>query len=268
MACEVRATRRHAVERLAAMLVVAACRTESASADGTTEASTSSSSAATSSVITEAASASADSSGGASSTSSDSSAGSSGESSTTGAMDTPPPVGRRWVLRDSDGVAVDAVVEPTCRSSLSVCLFPEIGHVGPISPECVRVLQLGSQYIDIAFHAQTGRPENCIRSTPTPVFAAAYPTADCALPGYTVGGAGTGDVFEWRRRPFVLEDDTVLFESRDAPHIDLDAAFGWNDAEVCEAIPFFIGTDLAPWFALPDAVANALPNPPYTLSWE
>jgi hypothetical protein len=69
------------------------------------------------------------------------SAGEGSTSGTTGENGTPPAPGGRWVLVDGDGVELNAAATPTCRSS-TTCALPEIGHVGAISPECVRLRRL------------------------------------------------------------------------------------------------------------------------------
>lgn len=273
MVGKVRSTRSRRAARSpwATIVVVVACQSEATPADATTDASTSvdaETSTATTSATTSAETADASTSGAATSTSSVSSTESTGEESTTGTIDMPPPAGRRWVLRDVDGAAMDAVVEPTCRSDPSDCVTPEIGHTGPISPQCVRILILGEQYVDLSYDTQTGRAEDCTPHPVTEVFLGAYPTADCAMPGYGAPGEGMLTALEWRRLQRALEDGTVLYESRDAPHLDIGPAYGWTTPELCEPNFMLGGVGLAPWLEAPPWATDALPNPPYTLSWE
>lgn len=196
-------------------------------------------------------------------------AGSTAGESTTGNNGTPPPAGRRWVLRDVDGVASDAVVEPTCRSMVSGCMLPDIGHTGDVSPQCVRVIWFEGQYLDLKYDTQTGRAEDCVASAPTPVFPGAYPTPDCAPPGYDSPGWGTEDEARWTRRVQVLDTGQVLYESRDAPRLDISPAYSWDgDPGNCVQNPLLQGVGLSPWLAIPGWAADALPSPPYTLCWE
>jgi hypothetical protein len=201
-----------------------------------------------------------------SSSSAASSSGSSTTGSTTGEPVEPPHLAGRWILRDADGVAIDAFVEPSCRTSLSNCVIPPVGHVGPIAPQCIRVVWLGDEFLDVRYASETGRAEECVAQGALPAFPGSYPTPDCAPPGYMFPSEGTEDAELWTRRLAVLDDDTVLYEANEHPSLDIFPAYGWSGE--CVQNPLLGGNDLVPWLPLPGWVADALPNPPYVLEWE
>lgn len=173
------------------------------------------------------------------------------------------------MLRDVDGVASNAVVEPTCRSMVSGCQLADVGHTGAISPQCIRVVWFNGQYLDVKYDSQTGRPEDCVPGPAFVEFPGAYPEPDCAPPGYDAPGSGTDDASRWTRRVTALQSGVVLYESADAPKADIATPYSWDgNPGNCEQNIYLGGGVLAPWLPLPDWAADALPNPPYTLTWE
>jgi hypothetical protein len=71
----------------------------------------------------------------------------------------------RWVLRDKDGKAVEALVEPRCGhagvpAAAERCLPLEFGS--PNSFPCVRIIDFEGQYINLQYDLLSGTLEPCM----------------------------------------------------------------------------------------------------------
>lgn len=175
-----------------------------------------------------------------------------------------PPPGQRWVLRDADGAAVNAVVEPTCRGNGPNCVVNEIGTVGGLTPQCARILWLGDQYVDLRYDLDTGRPEDCASTVPSISYIGFYVEPGCGGDIHGLVGGGTANSERWTRRARYVEDSaTLLFESSLTEPIHPGSVFTADDCE-----PYEYDEDLVPWLPVPDWAVDALANPPYVITWE
>jgi hypothetical protein len=169
---------------------------------------------------------------------------------------------RRWVLRDADNVAVNAVVEPTCGGAGPDCIVNEVGSELPITPPCVRVIRLGDAHVDLRYLLATGRPEDCTNDEANPWNIGRFADPACAGPVYGLAENGIQASHRFvRRAVHLLSDDTVYFQGGPAVFQETWYA-GENCVEVEDAEPRF------QWFPVPGAFSSALANPPYVLAWE
>jgi hypothetical protein len=177
-----------------------------------------------------------------------------------------PAIGRRWVLRDGDGNAVNAVVEPTCNGNGPDCLSNEIGHTGGITPECARVIWLDEQYVDLKYSLTTGRVEDCRGgSSPTIADFGVFPDATCKGPFYTPAELGIESAHRFvRRNHYIADEDRLYFQGT-----ELVTQKQWYGGSNCQPYePGGFGDTQAPWLPVPDWALNALANAPYVMSWE
>ena len=69
-----------------------------------------------------------------------------------------------WVLRDKDGVAVEAMVSGTCGYDNESTLFKscQVFEYGTVNDfPCVAIHWLGNRYINTAYELNTGKPDKC-----------------------------------------------------------------------------------------------------------
>jgi hypothetical protein len=159
----------------------------------------------------------------------------------------------RWVLRDKDGAPAQVDVSPLYNEKT-----PRFGT----EPDCVRVNYAGQRRIDLSYDLSTGKL--ALRSTcdsgalVNPGYTSikqlgTYATPDCSGIAY-INGA---NLLIW------LTDQ--VYYSYPAP-IDLTMTSSWNpETSTCESVSASRAETLYPLQAVPDDVANLLPNPPYTL---
>jgi hypothetical protein len=174
----------------------------------------------------------------------------------------PPGPGRRWVLRDADNVAIDAVVEPTCAGDGPGCVVNEVGSNGPITPQCVRVVRLGDAHVDLRYLLSNGRVADCIDSAANPWILGRFADPECAGPVHSPGEYGVDEAQRFVRRAVHLASDGQIYFQGGPPVVQKTWYAGQSCVEVVDATPYF------EWFPVPEEIANALPNPPYVLTWE
>jgi hypothetical protein len=192
------------------------------------------------------------------------------ESSTTVDLDVAPAPGR-WVLRDADGVATNAVATPACGGTEHDCVIPDFGTQGPIYPQCAHVTWIGAQYVNAPFTLATGRFEDCAPHAAAPVHAFGWELDDeCVGPFYTYPGFGTVDAQAYVRALRVLDSDGVTYyEDAAIPPFVPDGYYSMTVfGEECIHQDNSHDYAFATWSAAPAWMLDAFANPPYSMSWE
>jgi hypothetical protein len=180
-----------------------------------------------------------------------------------------PAVGQRWVLRDSDGDPVNAVVEPTCRGGGANCVIPEIGTLGGIAPQCVRLFWLGEQYVNMNYLLATGSARDCSGGTSPGLISAAYLDDECAGQPYNDMYEGIQDAYHFTRRVRYWDDAGALYYAGAEDVIPAQPYYYWdNSGEECLLYALDNSAHLRAWFPVPDWAVEALPEPPYSITWE
>jgi len=183
----------------------------------------------------------------------------------------------RWVLRDKDGVRVQALVEPRCGADLDVntplprCLPLEFDS--PNNFPCVRVIDHEGRFLNFLYDLKTGTIGPCaykgalLEAFPhTPwskIQGASFTNGECQGTAYTSTYDALGSAtFTSPRLLFFAASDMWFVSEKGC----LDAEFWWVNQGVC------VGPTsarlLCPVVVVPDWVKNLLPNPPYTMSVE
>lgn len=177
-----------------------------------------------------------------------------------------PAVGRRWVLRDAEGAAVNAVVEPSCRAAGPACAIDDVGATGGITPECARVLWLGDQYVNLKYNLISGRAEDCTRHWAAIAdFGESFADAECAGPFFTTFEEGTESAYRFTRSAAYIEETATLY-TQGNQSVTQDIWYVGPDCEPFELPPEF--STMAPWVPVPAWALDALSTPPYALHWE
>jgi hypothetical protein len=191
------------------------------------------------------------------------------EGTTTVDLDVAPSPGR-WVLRDADGVATNAVATPACRGAGPHCMFPDFGTQGPIYPECAHVTWLGNQYVNAPMMLATGSFEDCGWHYPQPWLAGPTLEDDCLGPFYSLPGDGVADSQRFERRLRSLSSDGVTYyESSAVPLFVPDGYYLMTvQMSTCIYIPNSQNYSFSTWAPAPNWMMDAFLNPPYSLSWE
>lgn len=173
-----------------------------------------------------------------------------------------PPVGQRWVLRDADGAAVNAVVEPTCSGNGPDCVVNEIGAAAGLTPECARLVWLDDQFVDLKFDLLTGEAHDCSPRSANSWDFGIFADAACAGPFYTTPVPSVETASMFTRRPRYIEAEQTLYYQGEQ---GLEQN-GWYAGPDC----VLVENDATqhPWVPVPQWAIDALPNPPYTFSWE
>lgn len=189
------------------------------------------------------------------------------DTTTTGGI---PPVGYnpRWVLRDGDGVRVQALVEPRCHGSHIPC--PPLEFGSPDGIPCVRVIDHESRYVNLLYDLNTGQLGACMRNSQysdidkpwSEVPGAAFPNAQCE--GTAYAGHLYPDIEEF------TEAGTLYFAENNLWLVSTEGCllttYWLRGGVACEG-PKGEFT-LCPLVVVPDWVQMLLPNPPYTLAVE
>ena len=179
----------------------------------------------------------------------------------------------RWVLRDRDGFAVPALVEPRCgRGDVPVrqenlCLPLEFGSTG--SFPCVRINAHNGRYINLQYDLETGGLERCNRNGDWAedfseiAFFLGDSCEDDPYGAFGVSGITNSTFTESRRLDFV--DGEIWYVTEEPLLVDVPASH-WTIFEPKQCLPVIgSGSALKP---VPDWVHHLLPNPPYTMAVE
>jgi hypothetical protein len=176
--------------------------------------------------------------------------------------------GERWVLRDLEGAAVDAVVEPTCAGGGAGCVAAEIGALGGLSPECARVVWLGDAYVDLKYSLDSGRAEDCSPHVATTWDVGTYADEDCGGQLFRRPGSGIEDEHRYTRRPLYANSAATLYFESSLGAIVPGVMYSQGEGED-QCVAYNTDDDVfVPWIPVPAWALDAFSNPPYTLSWE
>jgi hypothetical protein len=183
------------------------------------------------------------------------------------------------VLRDRDGVRVQALVEPRCGASDGAESFDRCAPLEFDSPNmfpCVRVIDHEGRFINLQYDLTTGELGPCIYSPGnlpenfskpwTEHLGVPFLNAQCDGAPYfpTYDGVWYGaPQFTRSRHPTFAEND-VWFPAEEGC---IFAQFWMLDVGlVCDGPQS--GYRLCPFKRVPEWVKTLLPNPPYTLAVE
>lgn len=168
----------------------------------------------------------------------------------TGAVPAPNP---RWVLRDKDGAAVPAVVNPGYTTSL-----PRFGS----TRDCVGISHYGQRHIDLSYELATGAVG--ARATdvcPSPIVAETAEWHVAAAVWRYSDAACTKPIASNSQYLFSVAG-RLYHSGTGAPTVPA-TLYGWTSYGACEGVP-----NTAQYWAVepvPADVVNLLPNPPYSL---
>lgn len=94
----------------------------------------------------------------------------------------------RWILRDKDGVAVRAIVEPHCPDEED-CRIPDVG--APPTFSCVHVTTFEDRYVGLVYGVADGSPLSCYPKENFPsLLEACSAEPDCSGPYFYAGAEG------------------------------------------------------------------------------
>lgn len=159
----------------------------------------------------------------------------------------------RWVLRDKDGVPVQALLsDQTYQAGKARPRFTD--SVG----ECVTIDRLGQRDIRLSYSLSTGKLDGCgtyseLSDWRTLPSLATFATDTCD--GVAVTSINNGVT--------VHVGGTHYYVNGAPTHIT--TIYRWSGS-ACVAMTTPDGWDMWSWKPIPADVANALPNPPYSLS--
>lgn len=142
----------------------------------------------------------------------DETGGTPGTSTSQGAMEGPPPpagLRPRWLLRDSNGEVVKAIVEPHCGDPED-CRIPDIG-AAPTFP-CVHVTMHEDRYVGMLFGLADGSPLSC-HAEPLPRGELCASQPDCSGPFFRVGPEMYGPDRPDAVRTIYRDGDELFFVS-------------------------------------------------------
>lgn len=184
----------------------------------------------------------------------------------------------RWVLRDRDGVRVQALVEPRCGYFGGVetrprCLPLEFGSANDFP--CVRVIDIEGKYVDIQYELKSGKLGPCnyapnsggdIDQDWNEVVGTSFTDPQCGGTPYTTVEAGVGyfGAEFTRSRELWFAEGKAWFVSK-AGCLTTDF---WGAGVNNTCVGPFKGETQCPLIAVPGWVEDLLPNPPYTMAVE
>lgn len=181
----------------------------------------------------------------------------------------------RWVLRDRDGVRVQALVEPRCgqwSDSEATGRCRPLEFDSPNSFPCARVVDHEGRYLNLLFDLKTGKLDPCmftadkagdINQPWNQIPGAAFTNAECAGTAYSNLFGEIGSIDYTRAHTIWFADGEMwLVSEKDC----LVSNFWWSDFGTCKG-PGNLSRR-CPFVVVPDWVKNLLPNPPYTMSVE
>lgn len=175
----------------------------------------------------------------------------------------------RWVLRDKDGVRIQAFVEPRCNYPYIDCWPLDFGS--PNSFPCVRVISHEGKYINFWYNMEDGELGSCnwyleradqVGKAWKELPGAAFTNDQCEGTVYTSLGDPIGGEFLAVRTLYFAADD-LWFQSEEGC---LDTQFWVAGMGTCNGPTGVV--HLCPIVVIPDWVKTLLPNPPYSLAVE
>ena len=172
-------------------------------------------------------------------------------------VDCPPGV-PRWVLRDADGVELNAIARPRCRPDAN----PNCWHAGFEAPNtipCVQVNQADGMLIDFMYELETGDLTTACNGV-SGFGLRYYPDPDCTPPGYVAPTSPPMALSRWRVRSFTTIEDTLyVVDPTELVYLEGVYAGGACDYVGPGEYPLY------PLVPVPDEVRFLLDNPPYTI---
>lgn len=169
---------------------------------------------------------------------------------------------RGWVLRDADGVEVEATASPL---GYAPSFYPNDRFV-PSTPPCVFIDHLGQERLQLPYELASGLPLPCAQSVSLTWREAIYRTfvdAACltaAVPT-TPGSVGAVAIY--------AVDGTLYYVSGAPDVVAPPTYYSWNStSQTCTQVSNTSALSLWRWKPVPQRVLQALTNPPYTLAIE
>lgn len=165
--------------------------------------------------------------------------------------------GPRWVLRDADGVEVDAWVSDGGARPRNEATF--IGTLGEEDNDCITLIALeGRKTYGASFSLSTGRMQDCYTTLPDPALApGAFPNGTCSgAPYSTFAGVSYlnlgGDMYAVSGAADYVSPASYFVRSANGDCIESANAPGYH---------------LWQYRLAPQWITTALSNPPYSLSY-
>lgn len=182
----------------------------------------------------------------------------------------------RWVLRDKDGVKVNAHVEPRCTHQSGTEASDEcdpVNFVSELTFPCVRIIDHEGRYINLQYYLKTGTLEECMKyGGDDPQQALSDVSYVVYLDDACQGEPHRSAIPEFYFAPFFVRsqdllwaEDQVWYLSGHDCHSEKVAYTISADTSNCISIGKGAVCPLKP---VPQWVRELLPNPPYSLSVE
>jgi hypothetical protein len=181
-----------------------------------------------------------------------------------------------WVLRDSDGKRVKALIEPRCGQEHSdadqECIPLDFGASD--SFPCVRVIDHEGRYVNVLYELSSGQMDACQgltygKSYPSweSIYGVNYLNAECEGERYYSAMYGDGYYFPefTAGREFISVEGKLWYPSEQNCLDDVSVVWSLIEGE-CSDSPQ--AETLCPMRRVPEWAENLLPNPPYTLAVE
>jgi hypothetical protein len=181
----------------------------------------------------------------------------------------------RWVLRDNDGKAIRALVEPRCGTfgdaeSWARCLPLDFGSSSGFP--CVRVIDHQDRYVNLEYDLLTGQIGPCHGgdfadidadwSMLPSVFVNEQCQGERFLP--VDGGSGYHNPEFTRPRELLFGLGQLWYPAEEGCLPDTVPSW-YNSIDTCK---MYEKIGLCPLVPVPEWVINLLPNPPYSLAVE
>jgi hypothetical protein len=177
-------------------------------------------------------------------------------------MDGPPPpsgLRPRWLLRDSNGDPVKAIVEPHCGHPED-CRLPDVGSAPTF--RCAHVIMHENRYVGMPFGLADGSPLSC-NTNPMPSRRTACSTqSNCTGPLHQGGPEQYGPPRPNQNRDIFSDGEQLYYVSSASPPVEqncfyLDVIDGCQPSSVWKMFPIL---------PVPDDIMNLLTaGAPYTL---
>jgi hypothetical protein len=133
----------------------------------------------------------------------------------------------------------------------------------------VRVIWLGTQFVEMPYALATGSVEDCTYGIHTGLTDAGYLDETCSGQAYRIAGDGIQDPFRFTRHVEYWQSPGAVYYETAQPALPPQPYYYWNnDGTDCLYDAVNDSIYLRAWNPVPDWALEALPEPPYSLIWE
>ncbi|MBL9103711.1 MAG: hypothetical protein JNL82_22380 [Myxococcales bacterium] len=129
----------------------------------------------------------------------------------------------RWLLRDKDGEAVKAMVEPHCGDDPEDCRVPDMGA----APEfrCVHVTVFEDRYVGMLYGLADGSPLACHAAPLEEMGNTCWSQDDCSGPKFRAGPEAFGSARPDTERTIYRKGDELFYVSSEQPPQEVECFY-------------------------------------------